>query len=554
MPTKTPIDQIEKHISDFGYKTTLSDFSKINNNTKIPFICEEHGEFFMTLKAIKKGYKCRKCSAKKRALRNSAFLFEKLLASLKEKYGDKIRYVSGYQNKSTKCTFECKEHGLFDTTFEIILNAKKDGGCPKCAIKLRGKKRTTIEEIKKIVDSDIYTVLSKEYARHKQKIEIFCNKHKTSSFLTLDKIKKGKRCKYCSYKQSGKARRIPVEEAKNQAKSFGYELLGDYQTALSKTEFLCSRHGPFISNLNDIKGGHGCPECANRKSQPNEDLFKFVCDLGLNCTKNDKSAIRNSLTNRPLEIDILIKDKNIGIEYCGLYWHNENSPFPRDRNSHKLKHDLCKSQGIQLITIFEDEWLERRPQIENILKAKLGLLPRIYARNTEIVELKKEEAKLFLENNHLQGSCSFMYAFGLVYEGEIVGCATLSKHHRQNRKEAVLSRLCFSNYAVVGGSSKLFKAIKQKAKELGFKSLVSWSDNRWSDGGVYKELGMVSRELPPDYSYVKEGCPKRISKQSCKKKNLIKKGAVGDTELEMAKSLGYSRIWDCGKIRWSINL
>jgi hypothetical protein len=551
VPTKTSINQIEKYISDFGYKTTLSDLSKINNITKIPFICEEHGEFFMTLKAIKNGYKCRKCSAKKRAIRNSASLFQNLLASLKEKYGDRIKYVSGYQNKSTKCTFECKEHGLFDTTFEIILNAKKDGGCPKCALKLRGKKRTTIEEIKKIVDSDTYTVLSKEYARYKQKIEIFCNKHKTSSFLTLDKIKKGRRCKYCSHKQSGKARRIPVEEAKNQAKSFGYELLGDYQTVLSKTKFLCLRHGYFVSNLNSIKKGHGCPQCAARKSKPNDDIFKFVFDLGLNPIKNDKSIIRNHLTNRFLEIDILIKNKNIGIECCGLYWHSENR---KCRNDHKLKHDLCKTQGIQLIIIFEDEWLERRPQIENILKAKLGMLPRIYARNTEIVELKKEEAKLFLENNHLQGGCSFMYAFGLIYEGKIVGCATLSKHHRQNRKEAVLSRLCFSNYAIVGGSSKLFKAIKQKAKELGFRSLVSWSDNRWSDGGVYRELGMVPKELPPDYSYVKEGCYRRISKQSCKKNNLMKKGAVGNTELEMAKSLGYSRIWDCGKIRWSINL
>jgi hypothetical protein len=278
-------------------------------------------------------------------------------------------------------------------------------------------------------------------------------------------------------------------------------------------------------------------------------LFKFVCDLGLNSTKNDKSVIKSNLTDRPLEIDILIKDKKIGIEYCGLYWHNENSPFPRGRNSHKLKHDLCKSQGIQLITIFEDEWLERRPQIENILKAKLGMLPKIYARNTKIVELKKEEAKKFLENNHLQGSCVFVWAAGLVYEGKLVGCATLSKHHRPNRNEAILSRVCFSDRAVVGGTSKLFKAIKQKAKELGFSSLVSWSDNRWSDGGVYEELGMTPEELPPDYSYVKNGSQKRISKQSCQKRNLLKKGAVGDTELEMAKSLGYSRIWDCGKIR-----
>jgi len=39
-----------------------------------------------------------------------------------------------------------------------------------------------------------------------------------------------------------------------------------------------------------------------------------------------------------------------------------------------------------------------------------------------------------------------------------------------------------------------------------------------------------------------------------KKKNLVKKGAVGKTEHEMALSLGLKRIFDCGKKRWEINL
>lgn len=59
-------------------------------------------------------------------------------------------------------------------------------------------------------------------------------------------------------------------------------------------------------------------------------------------------------------------------------------------------------------------------------------------------------------------------------------------------------------------------------------------------------------ELPPDYFYL-DGNEVR-SKQSCQKKHLAKKGARGKTEREMAESLGYDRIWDCGKIRWVLEI
>jgi hypothetical protein len=274
-------------------------------------------------------------------------------------------------------------------------------------------------------------------------------------------------------------------------------------------------------------------------------VVNFIKSLGLSVETENRSILEGQ------EIDILIRDKNIAIEYCDLYGHSE-SKKPKDYNH--TKHVTCKEKGIQLITIFEDEWLERQDQIKNILRAKLGLLPKIYARKTSLVVLEKKAAIDFLNKNHLQGSCNFLLTLGLELEGQIVGCATLSKHHRPNRNEAVLSRVCFADWAVVGGTSKLFEGLIIEAKKLGFSFLVSWSDNRWSDGGVYEKLGMTPEKLPPDYSYVKEGSKKRLSKQSCQKKNLAKKGGIGNTELEMAKSLGFSRIWDCGKIRWFTSL
>ena len=65
----------------------------------------------------------------------------------------------------------------------------------------------------------------------------------------------------------------------------------------------------------------------------------------------------------------------------------------------------------------------------------------------------------------------------------------------------------------------------------------------------------LDEEHGPDYSYVKQY--ERVSKQSCQKKNLMKKGAQGtmaNTERELALTLDLHRIWDCGKKAWSLDL
>ena len=180
------------------------------------------------------------------------------------------------------------------------------------------------------------------------------------------------------------------------------------------------------------------------------------------------------------------------------------------------------------------------------------------ARKTELREVPKKEASSFLEQNHIQGSTTFRVALGLYHQNELVGVITGNQHHRQGHEYLfVLNRLAFkSNVSISGGSSKLLKALIDYAKSNGFDTMISWSDNRWSEGKVYEAMGFeLTEELGPDYSYVTGQT--RVSKQSCQKKHLIKKGAKGDmsmTEKELALTLGLQRIWDCGKKRWSIKL
>ncbi len=253
------------------------------------------------------------------------------------------------------------------------------------------------------------------------------------------------------------------------------------------------------------------------------------------------------------EIDIYIPKLNLGIEYCGLYWHNELSPQQRLRNYHYSKYCECKNRGIYLITIFSDEWNNRQNQVKNFLKSILGINKKIGGRCCEVQIINKQDGQQFIDINHIQGQKrrAKVY-FGLLYNEELVGCMSLNYHHRNNKTSSiVLDRMCFKDgLTVLGGASKLFKNALDWCKKNNYEKIISWSDNRWSNGKIYDLLGFsLDGELRPDYSYVQISNPKkRVPKQSMKKSNIGCPSHM--TEKEYCKQLGFARIWDCGKKRY----
>ena len=285
-----------------------------------------------------------------------------------------------------------------------------------------------------------------------------------------------------------------------------------------------------------------CGFCFNQSvSRPEEEIRAFIESLGFN--RPDKHYIGRK------ELDVLVQERDIAIEYCGLYWHSEEM-YP-DQNHHKNKMILANEQGIRLITIFEDEWLDRESQVKGLIRAILGKpTERHYARNLDFVLMDRKAAKDFLDEHHLQGGNAVFYlAVGLAdHTGRVLGLMTFGHHHRGGG--CALNRMCFlTGVSVVGGASKMLSHAKEILSGLGVDSLVTWSDNRWSDGLVYQAMGMtLDTRLKPDYSYCRR--TRRYSKQSLK---LSKEEAShGVTEAAIRKSQGYVRIWDCGKKRWKL--
>lgn len=257
------------------------------------------------------------------------------------------------------------------------------------------------------------------------------------------------------------------------------------------------------------------------------------------------------------EIDLYNEELKLGIEYCGLFWHNELSPQPRGKEYHYNKYKVCADAGITLITIFEDEWFFSQEKCKAIILSKIGKCERsLGARECVVKEIDKKVVNEFLEKYHLQGGNNLgLVSFGIFYNDELVATVSLGRHHRSKKeKEIVLTRMCFkSGVKVSGGAGKLLSACKKWCVANGYESIITWSDNRWSSGRMYSSIGFVlDEDLPPDYSYVDLKNVSRHSKQSKKKSNT---GCPPDfTENNWMIYNGFARIWDCGKKRWKLEI
>lgn len=313
-----------------------------------------------------------------------------------------------------------------------------------------------------------------------------------------------------------------------------------------KYEVRCKIHKDIIRKRNTSDLYQGCPICINNgNSRQQSEILTFMSQFN--------PIDRYKITTRK-EIDIYIPHFNLGIEYCGLYWHSD-ATSKSAKTQHFDKYILSSQKGIRLITIFEDEWLNKTEQVKGYLMSIVNINKKIFARHCTVNNIQLDEAKLFLNEHHIQGAArSSIVAFGIYHESILVGVMTGGRHIRGSNDALILDRMCFKyGLTIVGGASRMFRKLKDYAIHNKYTAIISWSDNRWSDGNVYQKIGFtLDAELPPDYSYTKNRT--RFSKQSKKKAQLIKEGGAGNTEAELARSLGYSRIYDCGKKRWKLSL
>ena len=313
----------------------------------------------------------------------------------------------------------------------------------------------------------------------------------------------------------------------------------------SKVQWKCKENHEFeMTPGTVINQDSWCPFCAKGASKGESQIFDLVKSICPDAILRDRDTLK------PYEIDIFIPSKSLGIEYSGLHWHGEL----RHENKFNIrdKHVLANNKNIQLITILEDEWVNRKEATENFLTGVLGHRNRIGARNLTI---RKGRFKSWVEKNHLQGHSNGI-DYGLCNGDDLLAVATFARPNasraRKDKGEGTweLSRYCIGPIGVTGGLSRLMGEFHKDHPEC--KELLSYSDNRWSQGTLYEATGFTKIRLNrPSYWYFTHEV-KRIHRFSLRKSVLIKRG--GDprkTEWQLAQEAGYDRIWDAGTILWS---
>lgn len=288
---------------------------------------------------------------------------------------------------------------------------------------------------------------------------------------------------------------------------------------------------------------------AIRSRSSSEDAVRaYVESLGVEVKANDRTICK-SYNGEPHEIDIVVPGK-LCIEYCGLYWHSEaNGKF---NNYHLNKTRACDAAGMQLFTIFEDEWLDRPDVVKHKIKSALGLVEASSgARDITVREITHGESSPFLEKYHLQGSTKAQVHIGGYLGDKLVAVMTFGSPFSTVEDSKLLWDMkrfaCdFGRYPGVAG--KLLTFFEDAYKPL---AILSYADRRWSSGNVYHKLGFeLTSMVPPSYWYIVRG--ERKHRSNFTKRNLIKRYGFKEpfTEAEAMRQLGYDRIWDCGNLRF----
>ena len=319
------------------------------------------------------------------------------------------------------------------------------------------------------------------------------------------------------------------------------------QRGVRNFKFKCKKCGNVFESYWDDGHAKSCPYCSLRGcSNEEEQLFDFMLQLvgDSDIIHSDRKVIS------PLEIDIYIKDKKLAIEFDGLYWHNDENQS--DHRYHLKKTQLCEQKGIQLIHIFENEWLFKEDIVKSRLKNLLGIYDEtVFARKCEVKEVDSKTSREFQEKNHIQGAINAKVHLGLFYENELISLMTFGKSRFNKKYEWELLRFCNKlGYHIPGGASRLLKHFERNQKP---KSLISYADRRWSQGKLYEALGFQLDHISePDYwyfnSYEQPILESRVKYQKHKLKNILISFDELKTEEQNMKSNGFHRVFDCGNL------
>ncbi len=308
----------------------------------------------------------------------------------------------------------------------------------------------------------------------------------------------------------------------------------------------------------------GLPNCVvcnpSIRSKYEIEIYEYIKTLHLN---HGEILTNTRLIIPPLELDIYVPSKKLAIELDGIIWHSEKLGN-KNKNYHLDKTLECNKNGIKLIHIFENEWVNKQHIVKNKLRHLFGYSEKttVYARKCQIKEISSSESSNFLNKYHLQGAGNSSIRIGAYYDNKLVSVMTFGKERLAlGTKERLpdhyeMYRFCIGDISVVGIAGKLFSYFLKTYSPL---KITTFADMRYSGvSAFYEKIGFKQITCTkPNYYYFHTKNPFELKhrfnfrKQELPKK--LEKFDINLTEWENMINNGYDRIWDCGHIKYEWN-
>jgi hypothetical protein len=531
-------------------------FIYVTCQTKGIIICRIHGPFLKTpLHHLQRKQGCKQCSNLEKSIRSTLTLEQFAAKARKvEVHGDFYDYSQFiYVNNKTKGIIICPIHGPFNLSPAHHLSGY---GCHPCA--MLKSKQNAVE--KWGVDHHTKTATYREKVKRTSQ-ERFGFDHRSKAPDFRDSMKKTNIERY-GVEFVSQMPKFQTQVRATNLEKFGAlhynmaHISDDAMLILNDKEMF----GTLLetNSINEAAKLLGVTDGTVRRycrkysielsnSSYEDAIAGFLRNQGVQVNRNNRSLIR------PWEIDLVLPEHQLGIEFSGLYWHREQI-CPEDYHLTKLRR--IQSIGYRLITIFEDEWLYKRSIVEDRLLYAIGKSQKGKgARQLTVRPITGSIANQFLCIYHIQGAGIEDCACYGAFDGETLVAVMMFARPwatLDDRTEDVdeLIRFATNGISYPGIASRLFTTFVRDHKPS---RVISYADRRWSEGKLYRQLGFIDvHETIPNYWYLdldNKLREHRFNYRKDKIKHLVEDGD-SKTEQQIMIELGRDRIWDCGSLKF----
>lgn len=319
----------------------------------------------------------------------------------------------------------------------------------------------------------------------------------------------------------------------------------------------------------------GCPSCFGPMPSQAEDGLADVVERLVRPLQVLRS--QRGMLGDGTELDIVVPDKGLAVEFNGLYWHS--SEAGRACDYHAKKSAAGRAHGLQVVHVWEDSWRDRPELVVRMLAHKLGVthqlhkvLPDADPKIAEQVdaqflvtgEADAIQSNVFLTANHLKGAVSLTRSF-VLRDDHGATRALLGLHSPANEASAQIrhGEWEIQRYATIGevpgGFSRLLGHAERtfRAEGSDLRSWVAYAPEDVADGGLYEAAGFVAEgELKPDHTYAGNATawtrmPKETYGRERFRADPRLKWDESWTEDQAVAENGLLHIFDAGKTRWA---